>query len=694
MYATDTSILSRAARAFSLALLTLVLTLATSLYATAPVVAQDSPFSYSALEFGLDAPGAGLLPEVGAPVAPLSVSASVVSASNLELAPLWRQGEKSPVAILVVKTTATPPWHIYTATQGAGGKPTAFINLNASDASLTLGQTHLATHWRVEQDADGQRLEELEGDALWLTPIYSAADALDLTEATITGTVDALACSSAHDGACVPQKVDFTAKFAQSYDALDQALASAVEIANASATTETSPEAQESGASLPNSNAERTAGAQNRLAQHSFVILLLTAFFGGLILNITPCVLPVVGLKILSFFEQAGKSRASAFLLNVWYTCGVLLVFGVLAFASVGLSFLFTRSLFQIIMSVIVFAMALSLMGVWELMVPAFVGGEKSTQLTSKEGPVGAIFKGIITTLLAIPCGAPLLSPALDWASEATKQGNIGLVVVVYLVIGLGMASPFLIAGAFPELLKFFPKPGPWMETFRKAMGYFLLIATVWILYSAPIDVQLPTVALLFAVWFACWNIGRNQFEYGAPSKKAVGWLVSILVVACVTIFSYDFPHNPNRLTLQSASRAKLTRWAVQAQRAGQLEQAHWALFDQETLQQELAKGRVVAVDFTADWCMNCKFLEKTILHTEDVQAAFDAKNVLTLTADWTNLDAKTPDILAINALLDAQGARQVPTLMIFTPDAPDQPIVLRGLYSKGTLLDALATLP
>ena len=377
-------------------------------------------------------------------------------------------------------------------------------------------------------------------------------------------------------------------------------------------------------------------------------------------------------------------------MLNVWYAVGVLIVFGILAVASVGLSYLFTRSLFQILMSAIVFAMALSLIGVWELQVPAFLGGEKSTELSSKEGPVGSVFKGIITTLLAIPCGAPLLSPALDWAAETSRQGHVALVVVVYLVIGLGMAFPFLVAGAFPELLKFFPKPGEWTETFRKAMGYFLLLAVVWILYSAPVDYLLPIVAFLFALWFACWNVGRNQWEVENPKKKVVGWIVSLLVLLVVAIFSFDFPGNPIKTTLRSASEAKLTRWAIRAQRDGKLTQERWALFDRETLDRELANGRVVAVDFTADWCMNCKFLEHTILHTDEIQAKFDEKNVLTLTADWTNQDAKTPDVLAINELLDANGARQVPVLMIFTPSAPDKPIVLSGLYTKDALLEAL----
>ena len=623
----------------------------------------------------------------------IKVVAKIVVAPEVEVNES-NEDERAPIGYVAITTTIADGWHIYSPTQGEGGKPTTFKKLSSKDADLEFGAPILASEITLAQDALGSTLEELFGKVEWLIPIYVSNASVDLASLVVKGEVDALACSEGEGGACVPQNVKFTARFS---DKLDVApiLAKARELSQATGERQ-SPESNdyETASSTSNGETQETdANAQSSVttfASRNILALLAIAFLGGFILNFTPCVLPVVGLKILSFFQQAGKSRKRAFMLNAWYAVGTLLVFGALAFASVGLSFLFTRALFQIIMSAIVFVMALSLMGVWELQTPAFLGGEKSNELAEKEGAVGAVFKGVITTLLAIPCGAPLLSPALDWASETSRQGDVALVVVIYLVIGLGMASPFLIAGAFPELLKFFPKPGAWMETFRKTMGYFLLIAALWIIYSAPIEYQLPTIALLFALWFACWNIGRNQYEIEAGGKKAIGWVISLVVVLIVALFSFNFPSNPIKTTLQSASEAKMTRWAIRATRDGRLKQEHWALFDRETLERELANGRPVVVDFTADWCMNCKFLEKTILHTQEIQEAFDAKNALTLTADWTNQDAQTPDVVAINELLDAHGARQVPTLMIFTPGAPDAPVVLRGLYTKSALLEAI----
>ena len=651
--------------------------------------------------------GAAPVDSASADAAPLSVAAQLapLPTNAPELAELAATG-RTLVGFLTLQTTAAPGWHIYSPTQGDGGSPTK-ISVDAAP-TFEVGPFRLATPFKVVEST-GFKLEELTGTADWIAPLtVASADApadvaAFLADLKATGQVSALACSDGEGGSCFPQNVEFVASFDAKRDAAPiwaaaEKLAVDVETAADASKTEVADDA--TGVKTDKTGKTKQADAdapaeKTSFASRRFALLLLYAFLGGLILNATPCVLPVIGLKIMSFFDQAGQKRSKAFMLNVWYTLGVSVVFFALAFASVGLSFLFTRALFQILMSVVVFALALSLMGLWELQAPAFLGGQKSNELTSKEGSVGAFFKGLITTLLAIPCGAPLLSPTLDWAAETARGGETGLVVVVYLVIGLGMSSPFLLAGAFPELLKFFPKPGAWMDTFRKTMGYFLLIAVAWILYSAPLDYQLPTVALLFAIWFACWNIGRNQFEYGpdAFKKKAVGWGVSALVVAAVVLCSFDFPGNPLKTTLRPAVEKKMLRWAERAEKAGLLaaeKEKPWRLFDRATLDAELASGRVVVVDFTADWCVNCKFLEKTILHTPEALDALDARDVVTMTADWTNQDAQTPDVLAINELLDATGARQVPKLMFFSPDDPENPVVLSGLYSADKFFETL----
>jgi len=397
---------------------------------------------------------------------------------------------------------------------------------------------------------------------------------------------------------------------------------------------------------------------------------LLFAFGGGIILNIMPCVLPVIGLKILSFFEQAGKSRSRAFILNAWYSLGILSVFIFLAFLSLGLSILFTFDLFGIIMACIVFVMALSLMDIWTLNAPGALGGKTSEKLTKQEGAAGAFFKGIITTLLAIPCGAPLLSPAINWADMQIRAGNTPEVFLMYSVIGLGMASPYLLLGAFPEWLRFLPKPGAWMETFTKTMGFCLLLAVVWILYFVPVEKVLPTIALLFALWFVCWLFGEQQLA-GRIKKRS--YIISPIVLGLVILFSYQIPGINNPYTLESAMRTRIYGH----------EGKHWQPYSDAALASALLSGKTVIVDFTADWCVNCKVLEAWVLQSETILTLLDEKGIVSLTADCTR-DGEAKDLLL------ELGPFQVPALAIFDPANPGEPTMIRGGYTQRSLAEAL----
>ena len=237
---------------------------------------------------------------------------------------------------------------------------------------------------------------------------------------------------------------------------------------------------------------------------------IFAGFLGGLIFNIMPCVLPVIGLKILSFVQQSGHNRRKAFMLNVWYSLGLLAVFFVLASLAVGPQHLgwgelFGKAWFTITLTAVVFVMALSFMGVWEVPLPTFLGSGKAGELAAQEGAVGAFFKGVLTTFLATPCGAPIFAPVLVWAAAQPPW----LTYAVFLSAGLGMASPYLLVGAFPELLRFLPKPGAWMETFKTFMGFVLMGTVVYLLYVLKAEHVVPTVGLLFGLSFLCWWIGR-----------------------------------------------------------------------------------------------------------------------------------------------------------------------------------------
>ena len=592
--------------------------------------------------------------------------------------------DRVPDAWLVVGIELKPKWYVYSLRPTGGGRPTQItVDLpekHTGEGKISVG-SFLEASPIVPDVLLGEELEKKKETALWVAPLYfepAEKDSSRLTGLVLTGELDALACTEGENGTCNPLLRKFRTVWNPKFDVsplLQQAVKEKENADKKSADRKTVSTVGE-----PVSGTGTASGATAFTWR-----FLLYAFLGGLILNVMPCVLPVIGLKIISFFEQAGHSRLRALTLNAWYSAGIVCVFIVLALMSVGLSYLFTYGLFQIVMGIIVFAMALSLMGLWELQLPAFLGGRKSDELMQKEGAVGAFFKGIITTLLAIPCGAPLLSPALVWSDSMIQQGQTPAVVLVYIVIAIGMASPYLLVGAFPELLGFLPKPGMWMETFRITMGYVLLTAVIWILFSMPLPLVLPMITLLFAIWFVCWFIG--SLAYNATGKvRLTRWLISLVLLVVTVIFSFNLEFIGNPYTLQNGVEAKMIRWAVRAERSGRLEQKHWTLFDKTLFENTLKQGRPVLIDFTADWCMNCKVLESTVLHTDPIMQRADAKNVLTLTADWTNQNADSPEIRAINELLDKYGGRQVPTIMVFDPRHPTEPAVLRGLFTREEL--------
>ncbi|MCL2744141.1 MAG: thioredoxin family protein, partial [Planctomycetaceae bacterium] len=250
---------------------------------------------------------------------------------------------------------------------------------------------------------------------------------------------------------------------------------------------------------------------------------------------------------------------------------------------------------------------------------------------------------------------------------------NTPLVFLAYGTIGLGMASPYLIMGAFPEMLRFLPKPGQWMETFKKTMGFFLLVAVVWILYFIQIERLLPTVALLFALWYVCWKLGNESL------LKKQGWLtklITILILLAVIFFSFNLPSplTVNSYTLENAMKTKL----------GGHTGKHWIPYEPEALTAALKSGKPVLVDFTADWCVNCKVLEQFVLYSDDVIKELDRKQAVSFMADCTREGAA-------KEFLRQFGADQVPVLAVFRPNEPDKPLVIRGGYTKKMLLDILA---
>ena len=413
-------------------------------------------------------------------------------------------------------------------------------------------------------------------------------------------------------------------------------------------------------------------------------MILGLGFLGGLILNLMPCVLPVIGLKILSFVEQAGQSRRQALVLNVWYSLGLLSVFVALAslavFMRLGWGQLFSFTAFNVALTAVVFTMGLSLLGVWEIPIPGLVGSGKASDLSQREGAAGAFSKGVLTTILATPCSGPFLASALAWAVGQPPLSTYA----VFLSVGIGMSSPYLLIGAFPRLIRFLPKPGPWMETFKHVMGFVLLGTVAYLLTLIPWVFVVPTVAFLFGLWAACWWIGRTPLTTSFR-RKARAWLSAAAFAGVVGFVTFGWLAGVMagrfERTLQAALGDSAHRPAGQAE-----DELPWRPFSRQTFEESIAAQHTVMVDFTADWCPTCKALEASVLNTQKVREAVARNNVVTLKADWTDSEGATE----VTRMLEVLGSKQVPIVAIFPAGRPNEPIVFGGGYTQQMILDAL----
>jgi thiol:disulfide interchange protein len=348
-------------------------------------------------------------------------------------------------------------------------------------------------------------------------------------------------------------------------------------------------------------------------------------------------------------------------------------------------------------MAAVVFAMGLSFLGVWEIPIPGFAGGEKASELAEQEGPSGAFVKGIITTILATPCSGPGMAVALAYCNGKPA----GVVYLIFAMLGLGMASPYLLIGAFPKLIRVLPKPGVWMETFKQLMGLVLMGTVIYLLTFTAWANLLPTLTLLLGLAIACWWIGRISITAEFPVKLR-GWLVAATITVIFGVFAF-FPGKvtlagydlyglrgimEHRLERYVASHAALQGDVDPILESPEITQhdseIYWVPYSDKRLERLIARDRTVLVDFTADWCPTCKVLEATVLNTQEVRDVLRQNGVVALVADWTDSDPE------ITKKLESLGSKQVPVVAIFPAGRPQDHTVLRGFYTKATLLEKL----
>ncbi|MBL9214774.1 MAG: thioredoxin family protein [Opitutaceae bacterium] len=401
---------------------------------------------------------------------------------------------------------------------------------------------------------------------------------------------------------------------------------------------------------------------------------LALAFVGGLILNLMPCVFPVLGIKILGFVNQSGNDRRKITAHGLVFSLGVLISFWVLAGillalraggAQLGWGFQLQSPAFVFGMAAFLLVFALNMSGLFEVGLAATaVGGS----LQMKEGYAGSFFTGALAVLVATPCSAPFLAPALGAALTPSLPPAHS--VLVFTSIGVGLALPYLLLSLFPGAVRFLPRPGAWMETFKQLMAFPLYATVGWLLWvlagqTKDDDYALLLIAFGFVlVAMAAWAYGRFGQAPGKPGRQLAGRVFAALLLAG-GLFT-GWPKPAEAAPTNGAYQVTWEKWSPEAVAAGQ------------------AAGRFVYVDFTARWCATCQTNKAAVFSSADVLAEFGRRNVLLLKADWTNKDA------AITAALARWNRSAVPFNLIYAPGRPE-PVILPELLTPGKVLEALA---
>ena len=410
----------------------------------------------------------------------------------------------------------------------------------------------------------------------------------------------------------------------------------------------------------------------------SLALMLLFAFLGGLLLNLMPCVLPVIALKILGFVSQAGENPTCVRRLGLFYTGGVLASFFLLADlviavqlaghrASWGMQF--SQPTVIVALAALVFLVALNLFGVFEFSLGARVS-DAAGRASSGHGASGAFWNGVLATVLATPCTAPFLAPALGYAFVQPPL----IVVLFFLTIGLGLALPYLALSWQPAWLKFLPKPGAWMEKFKFAMGIPMLATTVWLGYVAAAFYGGKIIwlaAFLLFLGVAAWIFGK-QIQRGGAKKSA--WLACALVLLVGYAFALEYQMHWRTVLKEMPPEPLQTSPDGIA----------WQPWSERAVAEARAAGLVVLVDFTARWCTTCQVNKAVALETSAVRARLKELNAVALLADYTHFDD------TIGAELARHQRAGVPLVLVYPADAVLPPQILPAVLTPQIVLDAL----
>ncbi len=420
-----------------------------------------------------------------------------------------------------------------------------------------------------------------------------------------------------------------------------------------------------SGEKLP-AAATPVAGEAAAAPQKSgFLGAILGGLLGGLILNLMPCVFPVLSLKVMGFIESAHGAPGKAFRHALVFAAGVFVMFWALAGVllwlkstgeQLGWGFQLQNPKVVIGIAVLFTLMALNLFGVFEI-------GENLTGvgsgLASKSGWSGSFFSGVLAVIVATPCSAPFLGAAGGFA--LTQAGAMES-MLIFTAVAAGMALPYVVLTSSPAMMKFIPRPGEWMVTFKQVMGFFMLGTAVYLLWiygrMRGVDGLIRLVTGLLIVGFGAWMYGRLGASHQPALKRRIATAFGVLCVVGGTMYGATLPKDHG-----------------------------WKEWSPELAAALRAKGEPVLIDFTAAWCASCQVNKKVALHHESVEKALADAGVNKLVADWTDEDPRITQALA------EYNRASVPLYLLFGKDPAAPPQILPEVLTPGIVLDALKKL-
>lgn len=408
----------------------------------------------------------------------------------------------------------------------------------------------------------------------------------------------------------------------------------------------------------------------------------LMAFLGGIILNLMPCVLPVISLKVFSLIKSAGEEKGKIFKAGLAFTAGVLFSFTVLAVVvsvlksigqSVGWGFQFQSPYFVFSLALIVYVFGLSLFDLFEISPPS---AEKIDKLAQKEGYIGAFFEGILAVLLATPCSAPFLGTALGFAFS--QPGWI--IFTVFIFIGLGLSTPYLLFTANPKLMSILPRPGNWMLKLKFAMGFLLMATVCWLLWvigkQLSSDAVVSTMVFFLFIAVSLWVLGFIEYKTSSLMRWLIRFISLVLIIAGFWT-SYMWLYPLKNLSSESIPPQLNIPGEV-------INGVSWKKYTEEAFADARKTGKIIFLDASADWCLTCKTNENTVLYTDKVSERLKKDDIIVFKADNTKRSKE------VMKLIKSLGKSAVPVYAIYPPGENSEPEILPEVITIQMVLDAI----